>query len=258
MQSKRRNNKRNRWTNFSSNTVSNTTGIPDRIKVNLCYSDIIQVNPGLFRDTRIFRGNSLYDPDYTGTGHQPLYFDQYMAMYSKYRVLGSRCKVTYINNQGSSSTVLALVPSTEPVILTTYHGIREIPRAKATAPIPVAARYPFSLTSSSTTRVMCGLSSAEQWDEDWSGTSTTNPTQLWYWLVYIQTADGLQNAIGQLQVDIIYDCVFYDKVWISSSLSGMVLKDEKESRKDKHVSGVDMPPVCNAVIITSPPPNFNR
>lgn len=246
---KKRNN--NRWSTQSSIKVNNTTGIPDKTRVNLQYSDIINVNPGLPRATYIMRGNSLYDPDFTGTGHQPLYFDQYMALYSKYRVLGSRIKVTFINNQGSSSAVLALVPSTEPVILTTYHGIREIPRAKATAPIPVAARYPFSLTSSSTTRVMCGLSSAEQWDEDWSGTSTTNPNQIWYWLIYTQTADNTANDVGQLQIDLVYDCVFYDKIWINSSLQ-KPLTDCKNSREDKELTQEVVTPVCNNVVLVTP------
>ena len=34
--------------------------------------------------------NSLFDPDQTGTGHQPYYFDQFAALYNRYTVLGSK------------------------------------------------------------------------------------------------------------------------------------------------------------------------
>ena len=44
-----------------------------------------------------FRTASMYDPDHTTTGHQPLFFDQMNAIYNKYRVLGSVIKVKFIN-----------------------------------------------------------------------------------------------------------------------------------------------------------------
>ncbi len=43
--------------------------------------------------TQQFRGNSCFDPDYTGTGHQPLGFDQFMALYASYRVMSFKITV---------------------------------------------------------------------------------------------------------------------------------------------------------------------
>lgn len=42
----------------------------------------------------MFRANSLYDPDYTGAGHQPLGFDQWSAVYGYYYVRRARIKVS--------------------------------------------------------------------------------------------------------------------------------------------------------------------
>lgn len=53
----------------------------------------------------VFNSNSLYDPDSTGTGHQPLGFDQFSAMYSRYRVLGVQYRVTFGNPATNGAAV---------------------------------------------------------------------------------------------------------------------------------------------------------
>lgn len=49
----------------------------------------------------VFSCNSLYDPYRTGTGHQPLGFDQYMLMFNHYTVIASKIHV-YFENEDSS------------------------------------------------------------------------------------------------------------------------------------------------------------
>jgi len=41
----------------------------------------------------IFRANSIFDPDYSGTGHQPSLHDLYQGLYNHYEVLNSRIVV---------------------------------------------------------------------------------------------------------------------------------------------------------------------
>lgn len=45
----------------------------------------------------VFSANGMYDPDITGTGHQPMGFDEYMNLYDHYTVVGSRARVDFIN-----------------------------------------------------------------------------------------------------------------------------------------------------------------
>lgn len=75
-------------------------GFPERLKTKLHYCDVVQLaasagNPGIYQ----FRMNSLFDPDYTGVGHQPQWFDQLSAVYNFYKVLGSKITVTFVPNQ---------------------------------------------------------------------------------------------------------------------------------------------------------------
>ncbi len=55
--------------------------------------------------SQVFRANSLYDPDYTGTGHQPLGFDQWAAFYRTYVVRRFRWTVQLLNYSAFQSIV---------------------------------------------------------------------------------------------------------------------------------------------------------
>lgn len=50
-----------------------------------------------------FRCNSVFDPDYTGVGHQPMFHDEMAAQYKYYTVLRSRIKLTF--SSGSTQDV---------------------------------------------------------------------------------------------------------------------------------------------------------
>lgn len=45
-----------------------------------------------------FSFNSLYDPDVTGTGHQPMFLDNYAQIYNKYKVSFAKITATVINH----------------------------------------------------------------------------------------------------------------------------------------------------------------
>nr|QTE03455.1 MAG: putative capsid protein [Chrysolophus pictus CRESS-DNA-virus sp.] len=66
-------------------------GFPTKIITILRYVDIYNITSttgGI--TTLVFRLNGCFDPDATNLGHQPMYYDNYAAIYDTYRVLGSR------------------------------------------------------------------------------------------------------------------------------------------------------------------------
>jgi len=65
--------------------------LPQNLKTTLRYRAMVNIDPGAGAlSYYVFRANGLYDPDYTGVGHQPLGYDQLGALYSHYVVLRSR------------------------------------------------------------------------------------------------------------------------------------------------------------------------
>lgn len=73
--------------------------------VQLCYYQNISLNPtsgaiGAGGSNQwSFSFSSCFDPDVTGTGNQPMYFDNYAAIYEKYKVSFSKIQVTVVNHQ---------------------------------------------------------------------------------------------------------------------------------------------------------------
>lgn len=57
-------------------------------------------------DNFVYSMNSLFDPDTTGVGHQPLGFDQLMPLYDHYTVIGSRARVNFTNYSDSDSVIV--------------------------------------------------------------------------------------------------------------------------------------------------------
>jgi len=72
-------------------------GFPDRLQTKLRYCDVVTLTPTTGgRSSWAFRMNSLFDPDFTSTGHQPMWFDQLAAVYKAYRVTGAVLKATFV------------------------------------------------------------------------------------------------------------------------------------------------------------------
>jgi len=77
-------------------------GFPLKYTCKLRYTDTIYLNaPNDGVASHAFRANNIYDPDYTGGGHQPRHFDILAEMYDKYTVIGSRITAKLV---GFSST----------------------------------------------------------------------------------------------------------------------------------------------------------
>jgi len=74
-------------------------GLPKTYRTSLKYVTQVLLDPGVggLAATHVFSCNALNDPDVTGSGHQPRYYDQLMATYNKYRVVGARIRVAFTN-----------------------------------------------------------------------------------------------------------------------------------------------------------------
>lgn len=78
--------------------------LKNKTTAHLRYVDTVSVDAGSAAiASHVYSANGLFDPDVTGTGHQPLMYDEYKLLYGMYRVISSKIKVTPVPTSNTSS-----------------------------------------------------------------------------------------------------------------------------------------------------------
>jgi hypothetical protein len=77
-------------------------GIPDSKVCRLRYCEFVKLDADAAGSAvavqHTFNANSVYDPNQSGTGHQPMGYDEMAAQYNHYVVLGSKITVHFDND----------------------------------------------------------------------------------------------------------------------------------------------------------------
>jgi hypothetical protein len=174
--------------------------------------------------TQIFSGNSLFDPDVTGAGGQPLGFDQWAAMYLKYRVLASSIEVN-LATPGAASNAEALAyfvltPSNDASAFTTLEAGASQPYAKEWIMNGISGSFMFKPTTSSMeTALIMGVSKQSVLtDDELSALTTASPANQWYWRISGRAADSAATIAVQMTVTVSYLCDFYERNLLGLSL----------------------------------------
>lgn len=83
---------------------------PNRLFCTMKYAESIQTSGGgLSYFKQQFNCNSIYDPNSTGTGHQPQYHDVLALVYNRYRVRGYRYDITISNVNTPCKVAIAII-----------------------------------------------------------------------------------------------------------------------------------------------------
>lgn len=167
--------------------------IPDKVTITHKYRELVQLTTaagGMGRYT--FSANGMYDPNITGTGHQPMYFDQLSGLYNHYVVIGSKIKVRLVPyNQSQPALQFALFLNDDTTLTpTTVDGVAE--QTKAVSRLyPATQAYPASVTCKFSARKVFGPSIMA--NTALQGSNSANPAeQQFFDLVYsVPTATGM-------------------------------------------------------------------
>lgn len=70
-------------------------GFPNRLAIAHKYVETVTLtSTSGSLASNLFRCNGMFDPNQSGTGHQPMYFDELAAIYDHYTVIRSEIKIT--------------------------------------------------------------------------------------------------------------------------------------------------------------------
>lgn len=181
------------------------------------YITKIALNPGVgtFSGT-VFSANGMYDPDISGTGHQPFHFDQLSELYNHYTVIGSKITVTFMAPDTTTQYICAIHTNAGTAIPTSITNVLEAREANwkylssSTAGGRVTVNRRCSLKKFLSQKVM-------QEDQN-AGTASGNPDEQVYFHVLVAGFDATTDPpVINAVVTIDYIAVWHEKKHISGS-----------------------------------------
>lgn len=161
-----------------------------------------------------FRLNDLYDPDFTGTGSQPVGFDQVSALYTRFRVLKVAVSIDWVKRGTTSSAYAVAYPSAQSTLPAGCQAWPLQPYAKSGA-ICLGGPSMFHTSMVCDLPKILGLTRAQYMDEiDFTCTNSSSPTRSPYLHV------GVFSRFGTL-----VDCEVYVRFVYSVECSQPVNND---------------------------------
>lgn len=195
--------------------IRQPSSLPDRLYVKLRYREQLswtQLSGDL--GDNVYRGNSCFDPDLTGTGGQPLGFDQWSTFYGYYTVLGSKIEVSSMHNGGGSGANMARVGIVPTNISTAFAATdrevaEETPYAqwKHLTMAATGCGQAFQKSYMSTAKMEGSVRAAIQIADSYSALTTANPAAPWFWHVCNYVPSGSTQSLFQ-NVVLTYYVVF--------------------------------------------------
>jgi hypothetical protein len=167
-------------------------GFPNSIitKLRYCITGTLTSTAGS-SSYQVFSANGIYDPDTTGAGHQPLYYDQYALLYNKYVVLGSKITIE-LSNGTTSPFLCTLVGDDDSTISTTPFTRMEQNNSTFSVLPPIGGG----------TRILVGtyeplaqLGVAAKDDGASATAFGSNPTEGWHYALVVNTMDSASQTM---------------------------------------------------------------
>lgn len=191
--------------------------MPTVFTTKLKYSEIVslasQATAGL-ASAYVFSANGLYDPNITGTGHQPRGFDELIALYNHYRVIGSKITVRMSWGHSDHGIVAGICLLGDYSVQTNQSDYTENGNNVKTV-IGTNDGYNIGTVSYKTApHKFLGM----KYDEDnLRGTSSANPTEQAYYHVYFSPLNNITSTNLTMEIDIEYISQFFEPKVLTQS-----------------------------------------
>lgn len=196
---------------------------PPMIRRSFKYCDLHQITTGtagVYGSEVRYNLNGLYDPYYTGAGHQPYGYDQVFALYNKYRVERVSYRVTITTpgaaadmicaasvSPGSSASIAGIAPA----------GPLEWPNSTHGHLSSAGSRI-CVLTGTIDLHTLVGVAKAKyDADDTYCGTVGANPSQLALLSFAVGSYSGSASQGASALVELEYDAVAFERVIVAAS-----------------------------------------
>lgn len=186
---------------------------PQKLKRTLRYVHGVETfNPGVAGSAAsyVFSANGMYDPNITGLGHQPMGFDEYMAVYDHYTVIGAKITVTFLSNDTSYPITFGVTAQDNNSAITNAEAAIENGRTlcetltlKGGCRDQATISYPLSISK------FFGKGKKIFGERSYSGDAGSNPSEQVYFVVWASPLNSSADATGgQATIHIEYVAIF--------------------------------------------------
>lgn len=166
--------------------------VPTKMFTKLRYCENITLNPGAGGiDVKVYSANGCYDPYITGVGHQPRGFDELMALYDHYVVLGSKMTIDAAPGQGTPSIIgVNLIDNTS--TLGNPNDYQEAGYCNSRLLAAGESAGTKKIVSTFSAKKFLGRSNVLS-DPELKGSQTANPTEGAYYHIWTSPADSASD-----------------------------------------------------------------
>lgn len=176
----------------------------------------------------VVSANGAYDPDVTGTGHQPMGFDQMMVFYNHYTVMNAKVRAVF-QNTGTVSAHVGLSVSGTTVNVSDNRQLVENGEMIYTVVTPtgIADSIATLRTSASAARFQ-GIQQPLD-DPNMRGDAASNPTEQFYFHLHLWNPASATVPSCLIDFYLEYDVVFHEPRKGSLSLTEPTSRTELKS-----------------------------
>lgn len=196
---------------------------PQKLLTTFTYNDtafaLSCTSGNSYQNYNLFRGNSAYDPDQTGVGIQPYYWDTLSEVYNRYMVYASKITIYLMTttSAGTTADIKSMLFPSQTASKVSYdepNDIRNLFKSK--------------LLSWNKGRLDNGKLKFTQYctskqiidsknDHDMTSVMTSNPSLQWYWHFYLDTTMESSDAVIYCDVKIKYYVKLYERKNVDES-----------------------------------------
>lgn len=174
------------------------SGIPTQRRANMRYVTNVTLQSTLgSMDTHLFRANSVFDPDATGAGHQPMGYDSWKTHFNHYVVLGSRITVQAVSQGANTTNMVGVYLSDDATSYLDWDAFAEARKGMyKTLPKLADGTKPMGLSSNYSARKFYNITDVRDNVNRIGATTAANPTDVAEWHLWVQSQDKVSTGSG--------------------------------------------------------------
>lgn len=193
-------------------------GFPKKIIETHRYCEQVNLTTGVGGVLSVynFSCNGMYDPNVSGTGHQPMFFDQVNAIYNQYCVIGSKITVEWTCPGAAINMVYGIVINDNTAAPPSLNAAMEHPSC-------ISRTYPYNAYTNPSTFMTKKFSAKQNFgrvpvgNSAFTGNGSTNPSEQMYYQLFVDSSAVSTQGTLTAKVTIDYIAVWTERNDIATS-----------------------------------------